>query len=83
MPPEWSFARLSDTRGVDAGIRPRAFLARHLQFVRELRAVANNLNQLARHANAVAHAASVTELERALDSVTQILKVVRYDRKNR
>ena len=55
----------------------------HLQFARELRAVANNLNQLARHANAVAHAASVTELERALDSVTQILKVVRYDRKNR
>ncbi|MFR4025554.1 MAG: plasmid mobilization relaxosome protein MobC [Alistipes indistinctus] len=32
----------------------------HLQFVRELRAVSNNLNQLARHANAVAHAASVT-----------------------
>ena len=28
VPPEWSFARLSDTRDIDAGIRPRAFLAR-------------------------------------------------------
>lgn len=59
------------------------FSPEHLQFVRELRAVANNLNQLARHANAVSHSVSRTELERVLDSVTQTLKAVRYDRKNR